>query len=165
MFAYCAALGLFLFLLTLLGSIVQVSAREVVFSVSTQTAVTSPGQRLPQLLVKGKGRGCSVGDLRTSPAFVLLPGSSHCPCHGTCTSWGVCHRGCSWPLERSHGLPVKSPCEVTTHTPSTLLHRYPAQLSLSSALLQEETTGSPTACTWGGGAPLLGAVPQGRGGR
>lgn len=42
-------LGLFLFLLTLLGAIVRVSAREVVFSVSTQIGVTSPGQWLPEM--------------------------------------------------------------------------------------------------------------------
>lgn len=91
------------------------------------------------------------------------PGSSHCRCHGTCTSWRVCHRGCSCPLERSHGLPVKSPDEVTTHTPSELLCTYPAWPNLSSAPPQEETIGSPTGpgCTWGAvtpHSPLLGAV-------
>lgn len=49
-------------------------------------------------------------------------------------SWSFCSRGCSCPLKRSHGLPVKSPCGIIAHTPPTLLPMCPACLSLPSAL-------------------------------
>lgn len=56
-------------------------------------------------------------------------------------SWSFCSRGCSCPLKRSHGLPVKSPCGIIAHTPPTLLPMCPACLSLPTALLLWELLG------------------------
>lgn len=67
------------------------------------------------------GRGRAEVPLRLFSSPVPCGESSRSPCHGTLTSWGLCSRGCSCPLERSRGLPVKSPCETTTHIPSKLL--------------------------------------------